>query len=81
MARDGKKRPFTSADAVAVGSAIRAARLSRAWTQWDLARRAGVTQACVSLAERGLPTGATTLERFIDVLRATEADSAKERRR
>lgn len=50
MSRSGHDRPVND---VRVGSAIRAVRLRRGWTQADLARRAGVSAATVSRVELG----------------------------
>lgn len=53
-------------DAVRIGLSLRALRHQRRWLQVDVAKRAGVSQAAVSRAERGQARGLTlrTLERI-----------------
>ena len=53
-----------------VGAALRAVRIRRGWRQDDVARRAGLSRASYSRAERGLIDGMTfgTLRSVADVL-------------
>src|SRR5690242_14695073 len=55
--RDDRQRSAAaddaSVDAVRLGSALRALRRKRGWTQAEVARRARVSQTAVSRAERG----------------------------
>jgi transcriptional regulator with XRE-family HTH domain len=59
-------------DDVRIGTALRTLRFNRRWSQSELARRAGVSQATVSLIERG-KFGSTSLRRLRAVCKALDA--------
>lgn len=50
-------------------SKLKTARISRGWTQYELAMRSGVSRPTISLLERGVTTGTLrTLTRLSDAL-------------
>jgi predicted transcriptional regulator len=58
-----------------MGAALRRARRAIDATQWDLARRAGVSQAAVHRAETGVPVSAEMLRRIVVALATLEAET------
>jgi predicted transcriptional regulator len=64
-----------------LGRRLRQARRRADATQWDVARRAGLTQSAIVKAEYGMPVTPDTLARIVAALRDLEAEAAKELRR
>jgi transcriptional regulator with XRE-family HTH domain len=54
---DGNWRTRMYADMVEFGNSVRAFRLSRGWSQRQLARRVGLSQSGISRLEHGLTPG------------------------
>lgn len=62
-------------DGVEAGHLLRRARRAIDATQWDLARRAGVSQAAIHRAETGVPISDELRRRILAALRDLTAEA------
>lgn len=64
-------------DPAAAGASLRRARRLLDATQWDLACRAGVSQAAIHRVERGIPVSDALMGRILAALAALEREARK----